>query len=160
MTILYFLRLSRLPGCLLVSLLALLVDVPSITVLALWKSPYMLITGWKRLLEDFIGREGPFLETVCVPFGGLAIILWPLAVIGSVVAAFMSSFFLGVYAGVVVHQVCSQLHITWAEEIFVSSLSTYQLCYSNSSFYLKYLDRTLDTPTWVFHFGPDHESNW
>ncbi|KMS96457.1 hypothetical protein BVRB_9g225110 [Beta vulgaris subsp. vulgaris] len=97
-------KLSRLPGCLLVSLLALLVDVPSITVLALWKSPYMLITGWKRLLEDFIGREGPFLETVCVPFGGLAIILWPLAVIGSVVAAFMSSFFLGVYAGVVVHQ--------------------------------------------------------
>ncbi|KAL2938537.1 hypothetical protein RDABS01_021986, partial [Bienertia sinuspersici] len=81
-------KLSRLPGCLLVSLVALVVDVPSITVLALWKSPYMLFTGWKRLLEDFVGREGPFLESVCVPFGGLAIILWPLAVIGSIVLLF------------------------------------------------------------------------
>ena len=67
----------------------------------------MLFTGWKRLLEDFLGREGPFLETVCVPFGGLAIILWPLAVVASVLAAFLSSFFLGLYAGVIVHQVCS-----------------------------------------------------
>ncbi|XP_056693353.1 uncharacterized membrane protein At3g27390 isoform X2 [Spinacia oleracea] len=97
-------QLSRLPGCFLVSLVGLLMDVPSITVLALWKSPYMLFTGWKRLLEDFLGREGPFLESVCVPFGALAIILWPLAVIASVVAAFLSSFFLGLYAGVVVHQ--------------------------------------------------------
>lgn len=67
----------------------------------------MLFTGWKRLLEDFVGREGPFLETVCVPFGGLAIILWPLAVVASVLAAFLSSFCLGLYAGVIVHQVCS-----------------------------------------------------
>ncbi|KAK9676638.1 hypothetical protein RND81_11G090300 [Saponaria officinalis] len=99
-----YINLLRLPGCLLVAVLAVLVDVPSITVLALWKSPYMLFTGWKRLLEDLVGREGPFLETVCVPFAGLAIILWPLAVISSVIASLVSSFFLGLYAGVIVHQ--------------------------------------------------------
>lgn len=76
-----------------------------ITAVTLAKSPYMLFRGWKRLFEDLIGREGPFLETVCVPFAGLAILLWPLAVVGAVVAAVISSFFLGLYAGVVVHQV-------------------------------------------------------
>lgn len=65
----------------------------------------MLFRGWKRLLEDLIGREGPFLETVCVPFAGLAIFLWPLAVVGSVVASFFSSFALALYSGIVVHQV-------------------------------------------------------
>lgn len=89
-----------------VSLLAIPVDVPFITALALWKSPFMLFRGWKRLLEDLIGREGPFLETVCVPFAGLAILLWPLAVAVSVVASFFSSFALALYSGVVVHQVC------------------------------------------------------
>lgn len=107
----FFLRLWRLPGCFLVSSLAILVDVPLITAVALWKSPYMLFRGWKRLLEDLVGREGPFLETVCVPFAGLAIILWPLAVLGAVLAAFFSSFFLGLYAGVVVHQVQACLFI-------------------------------------------------
>ncbi|XP_038902285.1 uncharacterized membrane protein At3g27390 isoform X2 [Benincasa hispida] len=68
------------------------------------KSPYMLFKGWKRLLEDLVGREGPFLEAVCVPFAGLAIILWPLAVVGAVTSAVVSSFFLGLYAGVIVHQ--------------------------------------------------------
>ncbi|XP_016487134.2 putative membrane protein At3g27390 isoform X1 [Nicotiana tabacum] len=97
-------KLSKLPSCVLVSLLAIPVDVPFITALALWKSPFMLFRGWKRLLEDLIGREGPFLETVCVPFAGLAIILWPLAVAGSVVASFFSSFALALYSGVVVHQ--------------------------------------------------------
>ncbi|KAL8506909.1 hypothetical protein ACS0TY_017702 [Phlomoides rotata] len=97
-------KLSRLPGCFLVSILAILVDVPFITAVALWKSPYMLFRGWKRLLEDMIGREGPFLETVCVPFAGLAILLWPLAVLGSFLGAFLSSFFLSLYAGVVVYQ--------------------------------------------------------
>lgn len=80
------------------------VDVPLITAVALWKSPYMLFRGWKRLLEDLIGREGPFLETVCVPFAGLAIMLWPLAVVGAVIGAFLSSFFLALYSGVIVHQ--------------------------------------------------------
>ena len=84
-------------------------DVPLITAVALWKSPYMLLKGWKRLLEDLIGREGPFLETVCVPFAGLAIILWPLAVIGALMGAIFSSFFLGLYAGVIVHQVWQKL---------------------------------------------------
>lgn len=97
-------ELLKLPGCFLVCSLAIFVDVPLITVVALWKSPYMLFRGWRRLLEDLIGREGPFLETVCVPFAGLAILLWPLAVLGAVLAAFFSSFFLGLYAGVVVHQ--------------------------------------------------------
>ncbi|PKI41075.1 hypothetical protein CRG98_038603, partial [Punica granatum] len=58
----------------------------------------------QRLLEDLISREGPFLETVCVPFAGLAILLWPLAVVGAVLASFISSFFLGLYVGVIAHQ--------------------------------------------------------
>lgn len=98
-------RLSKLPCCFLATLIGVPVDVLLITALALWKSPFMLFKGWKRLLEDLIGREGPFLETVCVPFAGLAILLWPLAVVGAVVAAIISSFFLGLYAGVIVHQV-------------------------------------------------------
>ena len=104
-----FLRLSKLPSCFLATLLGVPVDVVLITIIALWKSPYMLLKGWKRLLEDLIGREGPFLETVCVPFAGLAIILWPLAVVMAVISAIISSFFLGFYAGVIVHQVCHNL---------------------------------------------------
>ncbi|KAL7185993.1 hypothetical protein ACSBR2_027862 [Camellia fascicularis] len=97
-------RLSKLPSCLLVIPLALTVDVPFITAVALWKGPYMLFKGWKRLLEDLIGREGPFLETVCVPFAALAIMLWPLAVVGAVISAFFASFFLGLYSAVIVQQ--------------------------------------------------------
>ncbi|KAL0327921.1 UNVERIFIED_CONTAM: putative membrane protein [Sesamum calycinum] len=114
-------KLSKLPACVLVSLLAIPVDVPFITGVALWKSPYMLFRGWKRLLEDLVGREGPFLETVCVPFAGLAIILWPLAVIGAVLAAFLSSFFLGLYAGLIVYQEDS-LQLGFAYIIAVISL--------------------------------------
>lgn len=99
-------RLTKLPCCLLVSLISILVDVPMISIIALCKSPYMLIKGWQRLFHDLIGREGPFLETVCVPFAGLAILLWPLAVIGAVITAFLCSFLLGFYGGIVVHQVC------------------------------------------------------
>ncbi|OIW20903.1 hypothetical protein TanjilG_25075 [Lupinus angustifolius] len=98
-------KLSILPCCLLVILVAVPFDVVLITSIAIWKSPYMLFIGWKRLLEDLIGREGPFLETECVPFAGLAIILWPLAVVGAVLAACISSLFLGLYGGIVVHQV-------------------------------------------------------
>ncbi|KAK9924290.1 hypothetical protein M0R45_032670 [Rubus argutus] len=97
-------ELLKLPGCLLVSGIGVPVDVLMITAVAIWKSPYMLFKGWKRLLEDLIGREGPFLETVCVPFAGLAILLWPLAVVGGVVASFLSSFFLGLYSGAIVYQ--------------------------------------------------------
>lgn len=99
-------------------------DVPLITVVALWKSPYMLFKGWKRLLEDLIGREGPFLDTVCVPFAGLAILLWPLAVVGAVIAAIISSFFLGLYAGVIVQQVFRSylFHISKFISLHFSSL--------------------------------------
>lgn len=97
-------KLLKLPSCMLVSLIGVPVDVLLIAAVALWKSPYMLFKGWKRLLEDLIGREGPFLETVCVPFAALAIILWPIAVLGAVVSAIISSFFLGLYGGVVVYQ--------------------------------------------------------
>ncbi|RZC50508.1 hypothetical protein C5167_018934 [Papaver somniferum] len=97
-------KLLKLPSCLVVGLLAVPVDVPIITAVALWKSPYMLVKGWKRLLEDLVGRKGPFVESVCVPFAGLAIILWPIAVVAAVISSFISSFFLGLYAGVIVHQ--------------------------------------------------------
>ncbi|XP_061355370.1 uncharacterized membrane protein At3g27390 isoform X2 [Gastrolobium bilobum] len=97
-------RLSLLPCCLLVILVGVPFDMALITSIAIWKSPYMLFRGWKRLLEDLIGRKGPFLETECVPFAGLAIILWPLAVIGAVLASGICSLFLGLYSGVVVHQ--------------------------------------------------------
>ena len=68
----------------------------------------MLFKGWQRLLHDLIGREGPFLETICVPFAGLAILLWPLAVVGAVLGSMVSSVFLGAYAGVVAYQVSLQ----------------------------------------------------
>ncbi|XP_021999975.2 uncharacterized membrane protein At3g27390 isoform X1 [Helianthus annuus] len=97
-------RLSKVPKCLFIIPVAIAIDVPLITAVALCKSPYMLIIGWKRLLEDLIGREGPFLETVCVPFAGLAIVLWPLAVSGAVIAALFSSFGLALYSAMIVHQ--------------------------------------------------------
>jgi hypothetical protein len=103
--VLFVVRLSLLPCCLLVILVGVPFDMVLITSIAIWKSPYMLFRGWKRLLEDLIGRKGPFLETECVPFAGLAIILWPLAVLGAVLAATIVSPFLGLYSGVVVHQV-------------------------------------------------------
>ncbi|CAJ1964735.1 unnamed protein product [Sphenostylis stenocarpa] len=97
-------RLSILPCCLLVIIVGVPFDMALITLIAIWKSPYMLFRGWKRLLEDLIGRKGPFLETECVPFAALAIILWPLAVVVAVLAATFCSPFLALYSGVVVHQ--------------------------------------------------------
>ncbi|RWW51681.1 hypothetical protein BHE74_00041941 [Ensete ventricosum] len=84
-------------------------DVPMITLIAICKSPYMLFKGWRRLFHDLIGREGPFLETACVPFAGLAIILWPLAVAGAVMASIISSVFLGAYAAVIAYQLLDHL---------------------------------------------------
>lgn len=84
-----------------------MVDFLIISIIALFKSPYMLFKGWHRLFHDCIGREGPFLETICVPFAGLAILLWPLAVVGAVLGSMVSSIFLGGYAIVVVYQVIS-----------------------------------------------------
>ncbi|XP_006652341.1 uncharacterized membrane protein At3g27390 isoform X2 [Oryza brachyantha] len=97
-------RLLDVPICIAVGLLGLIVDIPLYTVIALIKSPYMLFKGWQRLLHDLISREGPFLETVCVPIAGLAILFWPLVVVGSVLLAIVSSIFVGLYGAVVVYQ--------------------------------------------------------
>lgn len=88
-----------------IGFLGVMVDMPTITLIAIFKSPYMLFKGWKRLFHDLIGREGPFLETACVPFAGLAILLWPMAVTGAIIASILSSFFLGAYAAVITYQV-------------------------------------------------------
>ena len=69
------------------AVLGIIIDMPVISVVAIFKGPYMLFKGWKRLFHDLMGREGPFLETICVPFAGLAIVLWPLAVVGAVLAS-------------------------------------------------------------------------
>uniref|UniRef100_A0A0E0DEY1 Uncharacterized protein n=1 Tax=Oryza meridionalis TaxID=40149 RepID=A0A0E0DEY1_9ORYZ len=97
-------RVLDVPSCIAVGLLGLIVDIPLYTVIALIKSPYMLFKGWQRLLHDLISREGPFLETVCVPIAGLAILFWPLVVVGSVLLAIVSSIFVGLYGAVVVYQ--------------------------------------------------------
>lgn len=78
---------------------------PMIMLIAACKFPYMLVKGWRRLFQDCIGREGPFLESICVPFAGLAILLWPLAVIAAFFGSILASVPLGAYAGVVVYQV-------------------------------------------------------
>ncbi|KAL5714410.1 hypothetical protein ACHQM5_016375 [Ranunculus cassubicifolius] len=126
-------KLLMLPSCFLVSVLALPVDVFFITAVALYKSPFMLFKGWKRLFEDLVGREGPFLEAVCVPFAGLAILLWPIAVVAGVVASFLCSFFLGLYGGVVVHQE-SSLKMGLAYIVSVVSLFDE---YTNDMLYLR-----------------------
>uniref|UniRef100_A0ACD5US77 Uncharacterized protein n=1 Tax=Avena sativa TaxID=4498 RepID=A0ACD5US77_AVESA len=97
-------RLLDVPSCIVVGILGLAVDIPLYTVIALIKSPYMLFKGWQRLLHDLISREGPFLETVCVPIAGLAILFWPLVVVGSVLLAVVSSIFVGLYGAVIVYQ--------------------------------------------------------
>uniref|UniRef100_A0ACD5V871 Uncharacterized protein n=1 Tax=Avena sativa TaxID=4498 RepID=A0ACD5V871_AVESA len=97
-------RVLDVPSCILVGILGLAVDIPLYTVIAVIKSPYMLFKGWQRLLHDLISREGPFLETVCVPIAGLAILFWPLVVVGSVLLAVVSSIFVGLYGAVIVYQ--------------------------------------------------------
>nr|XP_043617328.1 uncharacterized membrane protein At3g27390 [Erigeron canadensis] len=97
-------RVVYLPVAIVIGLLGVLVDFPVITVIAILKSPYMLFKGWHRLFQDCVGREGPFLETICVPFAGLAILLWPLAVVGAMLASMLSGVFLGLYAAVIVYQ--------------------------------------------------------
>ncbi|KAI4320158.1 hypothetical protein MLD38_033664 [Melastoma candidum] len=118
----YEIRILHLPGALLAGILGFLVDMPIVSLIALFKSPYMLFKGWKRLFHDLIGREGPFLETICVPFAGLAILLWPLAVVGAILGSIVSSVFLGAYAGVVAYQESS----LWLGLCYVvASLSIY-----------------------------------
>ncbi|XP_008805808.2 uncharacterized membrane protein At3g27390 [Phoenix dactylifera] len=97
-------RLMEVPSCIVVGLMGLIVDIPLYTVIAVIKSPYMLFKGWQRLLQDLISREGPFLETACVPIAGLAILLWPLVVVGSILLAIISGIFIGLYGSVIVYQ--------------------------------------------------------
>ncbi|XP_042483083.1 uncharacterized membrane protein At3g27390-like, partial [Macadamia integrifolia] len=120
-------RLLYIPGALLAGLLGIIVDIPVVTVVSIYKSPYMLFKGWHRLFHDLIGREGPFLETICVPFAGLAILLWPLAVTGAILGSILSSVFLGAYAAVVAHEESS---IWFGLCYIISSLSIYDE-YSN-----------------------------
>ncbi|KAK8963022.1 hypothetical protein KSP40_PGU018516 [Platanthera guangdongensis] len=100
----YEIRLTCIPGAFLAGVAGILIDLPMITLIAIFKSPYMLFKGWNRLFHDLIGREGPFLETACVPFAGLAILLWPAAVVGATLASILSSLALGGYAAVVAYQ--------------------------------------------------------
>lgn len=107
-------RFIHVPACIIVGLMGLIVEIPLYTAIAIVKSPYMLFKGWHRLLHDLISREGPFLETACIPVAGLAIIMWPLVVVGSILLAIFTSFFIGLYASVVVYQVCaSPCHRSW-----------------------------------------------
>ncbi|OVA15440.1 hypothetical protein BVC80_1229g13 [Macleaya cordata] len=98
------LKVLQIPGCILAAILGVVVDVPMITLIVIYKAPIMLFKGWQRLLEDLIGRSGPFLEDVCVPFAGLLILLWPFAVLLAVLAGIISSFGFGAYAAVVAYQ--------------------------------------------------------
>lgn len=82
---------------------------PFITLIVLYKSPILLFKGWNQLLHDLIGREGPFFETICVPFAGLLILLWPIVVVLAALAGVISSFFFGCYAAVIAYQVLFQL---------------------------------------------------
>ncbi|KAI4386691.1 hypothetical protein MLD38_004602 [Melastoma candidum] len=98
------LRLVHIPACILVGIMGLVVDIPLFTAIAIAKSPYMLVKGWFRLIHDLISREGPFLETACIPIAGLMILMWPLIVIGSILMAIFSSFFIALYGSVIVYQ--------------------------------------------------------
>ncbi|KAL5208895.1 hypothetical protein ABZP36_033330 [Zizania latifolia] len=100
----YEIRVLDIPGAIFAGACGLVVDGIMFTLIALYKFPVMLFKGWKRLIEDLVGREGPFLETACVPFAGLAILLWPFAVFGAFVACIISSVPLGAYAALVVYQ--------------------------------------------------------
>ncbi|KAL8473166.1 hypothetical protein ACS0TY_030120 [Phlomoides rotata] len=98
------LRFIHIPACIIVGLIGLIVEIPLYTIIALVKSPYMLFKGWQRLLHDLISREGPFLETACIPIAGLTILMWPLIVAGSILLAIFTSFFIGIYGSIVVYQ--------------------------------------------------------
>ncbi|KAF8715123.1 hypothetical protein HU200_027677 [Digitaria exilis] len=100
----YEIRVLDIPGALIAAACGLLLDGIMFTLISLYKCPVMLFKGWKRLIQDMIGREGPFLETACVPFAGLAILLWPFAVVGAVLASILSSIPLGAYGAVVAYQ--------------------------------------------------------
>ncbi|KAK1383294.1 Cyclin-dependent kinase inhibitor 1-like [Heracleum sosnowskyi] len=98
------LRLIHIPGCIIVGILGLLVEIPMYTAIAIVKSPYLLFKGWQRLTHDLFHREGLFLETGCIPVAGLSIIAWPIIVVGHIATAILSSIFIGLYGTVIVYQ--------------------------------------------------------
>lgn len=122
------------------TLLGLLVDIPLITLIVLYKAPIMLIKGWIRLFEDLIGRSGPFLEDVCVPFAGLLILMWPFVVLIAVMIGIFSSFGFGGYASVVAYQVGSH-HLSTVPCYFIRSLFSGFLF--TSLHWVSYFRRTL-----------------
>ncbi|KAK5835750.1 hypothetical protein F383_18940 [Gossypium arboreum] len=142
----YEIRFLYLPPALITAVLGFIVDFPVISLIALCKSPYMLFKGWHRLFHDLIGREGPFLETICVPFAGLAILLWPLATVGAVLGSMVSSIFLGAYAGVIVYQESS----FW-----------FGICYiiASLSIYDEYSNDVLDMPEGSCFARPKYRQN-
>ncbi|XP_078444090.1 putative membrane protein At3g27390 [Wolffia australiana] len=97
-------RFVDVPACILVAIVGIIVDLPLYTLIAIVKSPYMLFKGWQRLLQDLISGKGPFQETSCVPIAGLAILFWPVAVIGCIILAFFAGIFFGLYGAVIVYQ--------------------------------------------------------
>ncbi|KAF5191580.1 membrane protein [Thalictrum thalictroides] len=98
------LRFVHIPASIAVGIMGLIIEVPLYTIIAVLKSPYLLFMGWYRLTHDLISREGPFLETACIPIAGLTILLWPLVVVGSILVAIFSSFFVALYGSVIVYQ--------------------------------------------------------
>jgi hypothetical protein len=96
-------KLVEIPGCILVGLLGLIVDTPIISLVALAKSPLMLLKGWRQLILDLVGQ--PSSCVACGPFAGLAIVLWPLVVCATVLSAIFCSPFLGLFGAVIVYQV-------------------------------------------------------
>ncbi|XP_074285841.1 putative membrane protein At3g27390 [Silene latifolia] len=98
------LKVLQIPGCILCAIVGVLIDVIFIPLITIYKAPILLIKGWHRLMQDLIGREGPFLETVCVPFAGLLVLLWPVGVVLAVVGGILSSVGFGCYAAVVAYQ--------------------------------------------------------
>ncbi|KAL9245778.1 hypothetical protein vseg_019391 [Gypsophila vaccaria] len=98
------LKFIHIPAIIIVGLLGLAVEIPFYTAIVIVKSPFMLFKGWQRLTHDLIAREGPFLETACIPVAGLAILFWPIFVAGSIVLAIFTSVFVGLYGSVVVYQ--------------------------------------------------------
>ncbi|KAI5581745.1 hypothetical protein BDE02_07G038500 [Populus trichocarpa] len=127
------LRLIHVPGCIIAGLVGLIVDVPLFAAIAIIKSPYMLFKGWYRLLHDLIGREGPFLETACIPIAGLTILLWPLVVVGSVLVTIFSSIFIGLYASVILYQERS----FWRAVAYVIAMVAEFDEYTNDRLYLR-----------------------
>ena len=131
-------RLYQIPVCALVGLLGVVIDTPAICLVALWKSPFMLYKGWSRLIHDLVTRNGPCLEAACVPFAGLALLLWPLIVAFSALAAFLCSPLLGLFSAVVAYQVCGFASSTLFVLFWSVTLWTkFYLNLPNSTIYLE-----------------------